>query len=64
MDPTTFRRHRACEIRALVADLAEAVTDAARLYDQGWGLRRVASRFGIGRRHTTSRRRLATRIRG
>lgn len=70
--PGGHRRYRLSDVRALLgADAAAdrqpngSIADAIRLYDQGWGIRRVAAEFGVSYgvmrrtlgRHVTLRRR-------
>jgi excisionase family DNA binding protein len=69
--PGGHRRYNRADIRQLLADettpsdAQQVAEDAARLYDQGWSIRQVASKFDysygamrrILRKHTTLRNR-------
>jgi Helix-turn-helix domain len=70
LTPGGHRRYRLADIRTLLTTTEASadpvmVTDAVRLYEQGWSIRQVAARFDTGygvmrrilRNHTTLRNR-------
>lgn len=54
--PGGVRRYRESEVRRILAgddpapgeEGSQMVQDAVRLYEQGWSIRQVADRFGLG----------------